>query len=128
LPAAKSHGASAGSRTDHGRQFEGYRAELAVVAGWVVNAYEGRERRRALQPAQLLHDESESVRPWKVSQGIFATPPHAPYRASAVVVIRSLPGEAAAPARCKRRCHRHWLELGASRRLRGAGAQPDHRL
>ena len=78
LPAAKSHGASAGSRTDHGRESEGYRAELAVVAGRVVNAYEGRERRRAVQSAQLLHDESESVRPWKVSQGIFAAPPHAP--------------------------------------------------
>ena len=51
LPAAKSHGASAGSRTDHGRQSEGYRAKLAVIAGWIVNAYEGRERRGALQPA-----------------------------------------------------------------------------
>ena len=78
LPAAKSHGASAGSRTDHGREPEGYRAELAVVARRVVNAYEGRERRRAVQSAQLLHDESEFVRPWKVSQGIFAAPPHAP--------------------------------------------------
>ena len=56
---AKSHGASAGSRTDHGRQSEGHRAELAVVAGRVLNAYEGRERRRAFQSAQLLHDESE---------------------------------------------------------------------
>ena len=78
LSVAKSHGASAGSRTDHGREPEGYRAELAIVAGRVVNAYEGRERRRAVQPAQLFHDESESVRPWKVSQGIFAAPPHAP--------------------------------------------------
>ena len=51
LPAAKSHGASAGSRADHGREPEGYRAELAVVAGWFVNAYEGREGRRAFQPA-----------------------------------------------------------------------------
>jgi polyphosphate kinase len=39
---------------NHGRQSEGYRAELAVVAGRVVNAYEGRERRRAFQPAQLF--------------------------------------------------------------------------
>src|SRR5216684_3854427 len=51
LSAAKSHGASAGSRADHGRQSQGYRAELAVIAGWVVNAYEGREGRGALQPA-----------------------------------------------------------------------------
>ena len=50
-PAAKSHGASAGSRPDHGRQPQGYRAKLAVVAGRIVNAYEGGERRRALQPA-----------------------------------------------------------------------------
>ena len=78
LSVAKSHGTSAGSRTDHGREPEGYRAELAVVAGRVVNAYEGRERRRAVQSAQLFHDQSESVRPWKVSQGIFAAPPHAP--------------------------------------------------
>ena len=78
LSAAKSHGASTGSRADHGREPEGYRAELAVVARWIVNAYEGRERRRALQSPQLLHDESEFVRPWKVSQGILATPPHAP--------------------------------------------------
>jgi polyphosphate kinase len=28
--------------------------------------------------AQVLHDQSESVRPWKVAQGIFAAPPHAP--------------------------------------------------
>ncbi len=51
LSVAKSHGASAGSRADHGRQSEGYRAKLAVVAGWIVNAYEGREGRGALQPA-----------------------------------------------------------------------------
>jgi len=52
------------------------------VARWVINAYESRERRRAFQFAQLLHDESESVRPWKVSQGIFAAPPHTPQRTS----------------------------------------------
>ena len=78
LSVAKSHGASAGSRTNHGREPEGYRAKLAIVARRVVNAYEGRERRRAVQSAQLLHDKSEFVRPWKVSQGIFAAPPHAP--------------------------------------------------
>ena len=32
--------------------------------------------------AQLLHDQSESVRPWKVAQGIFAAPPHAPQRSA----------------------------------------------
>ncbi len=68
VSAAESHGASAGSRADHGRQPEGYRAELAVVAGRVVNAYEGREGRGAVQRAQLLHDESESVWPWKVAR------------------------------------------------------------
>ena len=51
LPVAKSHGSSAGSRTDHGREPEGYRAELAIVARRVFNAYEGRERRRAVQSA-----------------------------------------------------------------------------
>src|SRR6266478_1813395 len=86
LSAAKSHGASAGSRADHGREPQGYRAELAVIAGWVFNAYEGREGRGALQSAQLFHDESEFVRPWKVAQGIIAAPPHAPYRASAIVI------------------------------------------
>ena len=116
LSAAKSHGASAGSRTDHGREPEGYRAELAVVAGWFVNAYEGRERRRALQSAQLFHDESEFVRPWKVAQGIFAAPPHAPQRAPAAI-IGSFGGEATAQARLQRRGHRHRFELGSSRRL-----------
>src|SRR6267143_2137062 len=84
--ASKSHGASAGSRADHGREPQGYRAELAVIAGWVVNAYEGREGRGALQSAQSFHDESEFVRPWKVAQGIIAAPPHAPYGASAIVI------------------------------------------
>src|SRR4029077_7741048 len=51
LPVAESHGASAGSRADHGRESEGYRAKLAVIARWVVNAYEGREGRGTLQPA-----------------------------------------------------------------------------
>ena len=116
LSAAKSHGASAGSRADHGRKSEGYRAELAVVAGWIVNAYEGREGRRALQSARLLHDESESVRPWKVSQGIFAAPPHAPFRTSSVA-LRGRRGEAAAQARLQRRGYRHRFEFGAARRL-----------
>jgi polyphosphate kinase len=31
-------------------------AELAVVARWIVNAYEAAKRRRALQPPQLFHD------------------------------------------------------------------------
>ena len=107
--------ASAGSRTDHGREPEGYRAELAVVAGRVLNAYEGRERRRAVQSAQLFHDQSESVRPWKVSSRNFAAPPHAPERASAIR-IRALRGSAA-QARFQRRRHRHRFELGSSRRL-----------
>ena len=116
LPAAKSHGASAGSRTDHGREPEGYRAELAIVARRVFNAYEGRERRRAVQSAQLLHDKSESVRPWKVSQGIFAAPPHPPERASAIDITER-GGEAAAQTHLQRRCHRHRFELGSSRCL-----------
>ena len=124
VSAAKSHGASAGSRTDHGREPEGYRAELAIVAGRIVNAYEGRERRGAFQPAQLLHDESEFVWPWKVAQGILAAPAHAPQRASSVLVTEIVRGEAAAQARRQRRGHRHRLELGSSRRLRGADAQP----
>ncbi|MGY3459476.1 polyphosphate kinase 1 [Bradyrhizobium sp. LM3.4] len=64
VSAAKSHGASAGSRTDHGRESQGQRAELAVVAGRVLNAYEDREGRGAFQRSQLLHDKSESVWPW----------------------------------------------------------------
>src|SRR5262249_22927187 len=51
LSVAKSYGSSTGSGTDHGREPEGYRAKLAIIARWVVNAYEGRERRRALQPS-----------------------------------------------------------------------------
>src|SRR6185437_10699790 len=127
LSAAKSYGASAGSRTNHGREPEGYRAKLAIVAGWIVNAYEGRERRRALQFAQLLHDESEFVRPWKVAQGILTASSHAPERASAIL-IGSLRGEAAAQARTQRRGHRHRLELGTTRRLPVDGAQPHNRL
>jgi len=69
------------------------------------HAYESRERRRAFQFAQLLHDESESVRPWKVSQGIFAAPPHTPQRTS-IIVIKDWSGEATAEARFQRRCHR----------------------
>src|SRR5205814_9532532 len=65
LSAAESNGASAGSRADHGGKSQGYGAELAIVAGRFVNAYEGGEGRRALQPAQLFHDESESLWPWK---------------------------------------------------------------
>ncbi len=48
-----------------------------------------------LQPAQLLHDESESVRPWKVARRILAAPPHAPQRCSNPR-IRDLSGEATA--------------------------------
>ena len=128
LSVAKSHGTSAGSRTDHGRESEGYRAELAIVARRVLNAYEGRERRRAVQPAQLLHDESKSVRPWKVSQGIFAAPPHAPERAPATAIARDRDGEATAQARFQRRRHRYRFELGSSRRLRDDDAQPRYRL
>ena len=51
VPVAKSDRASAGARADHGREPEGYRAKLAVVAGWVVNAYEGGEGRGAFQRA-----------------------------------------------------------------------------
>ena len=116
LSVAESNGASAGSRADHGRESQGYRAKLAVIAGWVVNAYEGREGRGALQPAQLFHDESEFVRPWKVASGIIAAPPHAPYRTPAIL-IGGISCEAAAQARIQRRGHRHRLEFGAPRRL-----------
>src|SRR4029079_3369749 len=96
---------------------QGYRAKLAIVAGRVVNAYEGRERRRAFQPAQLFHDESESVRPWKVAQAIFAAPAHTPQRAPATLVVRDGGREAATQTRFQHRRHRHRFELGSSGRL-----------
>src|SRR5690349_8429667 len=127
MPTDKSHGPSAGSRADHGGQSQGYRAELAIVAGWFVNAYEGREGRGAFQPAQLFHDESEFVRPWKVAQGIFAAPPHAPYRASAFF-LKDRRGEIARQARLQRRRNRYWVELRSPRRLPIDDAQPHHNL
>ena len=65
----------------------------------------------------------KSLWPWKVAQGIFAAPSHAPYRTSSPH-IRNFSGEATAQARFQRRGHRHRLELGSSRGLRIDVAKP----
>ena len=68
-----------------------------------------------------------SLRPWKVAQGIFAAPSHAPQR-TPPSRLRGFGGEAAAQA-CRQRCsHRHRLEFGSSRRLSSDGAKPHFRI
>ncbi len=81
--------------------------------------------RRAVQRAQVFHDQSEPVRPWQIAQGIVAAQPQPAGRAC----LRSspLPPVGAGPARLRAagRGDRHRLELGAARRLRGPDPQPD---
>ena len=48
-----------------------------LLAGRLVVAYQGRARRRAVQRAQIFHDQSEPVGTRKVAEGILAPQPHA---------------------------------------------------
>ena len=70
--------ARAGAGPDHGREFQGQRAELEPLARRHLDAYQGRAGRRAVQRPQILHDKSESVGTWQVAQGFVAPQPHAP--------------------------------------------------
>ena len=81
VPDPQSDCARAGSRPDHGCKFQGQRAELAAAARRIVQADQGGRRRRAVQRAQVFHDQSEPVRPRKIVQGIVAPQPHAAGRA-----------------------------------------------
>ena len=79
VPDPQSDRARAGARPDHGRQFQGQRAELETFARRHVESHKSGRGRGALQRPQVLHDESEPVRTWQIAQRIVAaqscTPP-----------------------------------------------------
>jgi len=107
--------------TDHGGQPQGQRAELAVVcrtgSSTRMKAAKGEE---PFQPAQLLHDQSESVRP--VGKSLKESSPrrlNAPYPNGQAFVLGDHCGEAGPRKRASQR--RGSIDIGskfgASRRL-----------
>ena len=72
--------APAGARSDHDRQPQGQRAELDPLARRLLGPYQGRAGRRALQRAQIFHDQSKPVGTRRIAQGILASQPHAAAR------------------------------------------------
>ncbi len=59
--------ASAGARPDHAGQSSRQRAELACIADRRKPAGDAGCRGGTVQCAQIFHDQSESVRPWKIA-------------------------------------------------------------
>ena len=80
VPDPECHRPSAGARSDHDRQPQGQRAELDAVARRHLDPHQGRAGRRAVQCAQVFHDQSEPVGSRRIAQGVLASQPDAAAR------------------------------------------------